>query len=116
MNRDRRYLVESIVAPNAQIAQGFATTILKLKSNVTVGGIVKKETADQVILVDPNEGEQEIDKDDIASRTPGLSAMPEKFDTMLTKRELRDLVEFLATIKPGEKIEPQQANGGGHGG
>jgi quinoprotein glucose dehydrogenase len=116
VNRDRRHLVESIVAPNAQIAPGFESTILKLKSNVTVGGIVKKETADQVILVDPNEGEQEIDKQDIASRTKGLSAMPEKFDTMLTKRELRDLVEFLATIKPGEKIDPQAPNGAGHGG
>jgi quinoprotein glucose dehydrogenase len=113
ISRDRRHLVESIVNPNAKIAQGFETTILKLKSNVTVGGIVKKETDKELILVDPNEGEQEIDKEDIVSRTKGLSAMPEKFDTMLTKRELRDLVEFLATLKPGEKIEPQQA---GHGG
>jgi len=60
---------------------------------------------------------KEIDKEDVVSRSPGLSAMPEGFDAMLTKRELRDLVEFIATIKPGEKIEPQTAtNGGGHGG
>jgi len=116
MNRDRRYIVESIVKPNAKIAPGFESVILKLKGNVTVGGVLKKETKDQYILIDPNEGEQEIDKEDVLSRTPGLSAMPEGFDTMLTKRELRDLVEFIATIKPGEKIEPQTAtNGGGHG-
>jgi hypothetical protein len=29
---------------------------------------------------------------------------------MLTKRELRDLVEFLADLKEGVKVEPQ----GGH--
>jgi len=97
--KDRRYLLESIIKPNAQIAPGFDSVLLKLKGNVTVGGILKKETDKEVILVDPNEGEQEIDKDDIISRSKGLSAMPEGFDKMLTKRELRDLVEFLADLK-----------------
>jgi hypothetical protein len=36
--------------------------------------------------------------------------MPEGFDKMLTKREVRDLVEFLADLKEGAKIEPA----GGH--
>jgi quinoprotein glucose dehydrogenase len=79
-----------------------------------VGGVLKKETDKELILIDPNEGEQEIDKDDVVSRTKGLSAMPEGFDKMLTKRELRDLVEFLASLKQGDKMEAQQP--GGHGG
>jgi quinoprotein glucose dehydrogenase len=103
-------LLESIIKPNAQISPGFDSVLLKLKGNVTVGGILKKETDKEVVLVDPNEGEQEIDKDDIISRSKGLSAMPEGFDKMLTKRELRDLVEFLADLKEGVKVEPQ----GGH--
>ena len=111
VRKDRRYIVESILLPNAQIAPGFESIILKLKGNVTVGGVLKKETDSQVILIDPNEGEQEIDKEDIVSRTKGLSAMPEGFDKMLTKRELRDLVEFLGSLKEGTKIEPP----GGHG-
>jgi quinoprotein glucose dehydrogenase len=108
--KDRKYLLESILKPNAQIAPGFESVLLKLKGNVTVGGILKKETDKELILVDPNEGEQEIDKDDIVSRSKGLSAMPEGFDKMLTKREVRDLVEFLADLKEGAKIEPA----GGH--
>ena len=108
--KDRRYLLESILKPNAQIAPGFESVLLKLKGNMTVGGILKKETPTELVIVDPNEGEQEIDKDDIVSRSKGLSAMPEGFDKMLTKRELRDLVEFLAGLKEGAKIEPQ----GGH--
>jgi quinoprotein glucose dehydrogenase len=108
--KDRRYLLESIIKPNAQIAPGFDSVLLKLKGNVTVGGILKKETDKQIVLADPNEGEQEIDKDDIVSRSKGLSAMPEGFDKLLTKRELRDLVQFLASLKEGEKIEPA----GGH--
>jgi quinoprotein glucose dehydrogenase len=110
--RDRRHLVESILLPNAKISEGFESVLLKLKGNVTVGGVFKKETDDVIVLLDPNEGEQEIDKADVVSRSKGLSAMPEGFDKMLTKRELRDLVEFLATLKDGQKVEPQ----GGHGG
>jgi quinoprotein glucose dehydrogenase len=109
--KDRRYIVESIMQPNAQIAPGFESVILRLKGNITVGGILKKETDKEVVLADPNEGEQEYDKADILSRSKGLSPMPEGMDKMLTKRELRDLVEFLAGLKDGVKVEPA----GGHG-
>jgi hypothetical protein len=40
--------------------------------------------------------------------------MPEGMDKLLTKRELRDLVEFLGTLKEGDKVEPPGS--GGHGG
>jgi quinoprotein glucose dehydrogenase len=109
--KDRHYILESILQPNTQIAPGFESVILKLKGNVTIGGQVKKETDKELIIIDPNEGDQEIDKEDIVSRSRGLSAMPEGFEKMLTKREVRDLVEFLASLKEGAKVEPQ----GGHG-
>jgi len=64
------------------------------------------------VILDPNEGEQEIDKADVVGRSKGLSAMPEGFDKMLTKRELRDLVEFLAGLKEGAKVEAPTGHGG----
>jgi quinoprotein glucose dehydrogenase len=109
--KDRRYMLESIMKPNAQIAPGFESVLLKLKGNITVGGILKKETDKEIVLADPNEGEQEIDKADVIARSKGLSPMPEGMDKMLTRRELRDLVEFLASLKEGVKMEPA----GGHG-
>jgi hypothetical protein len=39
-----------------------------------------------------------VAKKDIESRDKGLSAMPEGMGELLTKREIRDLVEFLATL------------------
>jgi quinoprotein glucose dehydrogenase len=47
----------------------------------------------------------------VIARSKGLSPMPEGMDKMLTRRELRDLVEFLASLKEGVKMEPA----GGHG-
>jgi hypothetical protein len=40
-----------------------------------------------------------VKKSDIASRRTGLSGMPEGFGQLLSKRDLRDLVEYLATVK-----------------
>jgi hypothetical protein len=40
-----------------------------------------------------------IDKAEIKSREPGVSGMPEGFGQILSKRDLRDLVEFLATLR-----------------
>ena len=40
-----------------------------------------------------------LNKTDIKSRDRGLSAMPEEFRQVLTKRELRDLIEFLGGLK-----------------
>jgi len=40
-----------------------------------------------------------ISKSDIKKRTPALSPMPQDIAKPLSKRELRDLVEFLAERK-----------------
>ena len=36
---------------------------------------------------------------DVKSRDRGLSAMPEELGNMLSKSDLRNLVEFLSTLK-----------------
>jgi hypothetical protein len=40
-----------------------------------------------------------LKKADIQSRERGLSAMPEEFRQVLTKQELRNLVEFLSGLE-----------------
>jgi hypothetical protein len=40
-----------------------------------------------------------IRKTEVTSRRAGLSAMPEGSAQFLSKRELRDLVEYLASLK-----------------
>ncbi len=49
---------------------------------------------------------QTIDQDAIVGRKRGKSAMPEDLAKMMTPRELRDLVAYLASLK----IDPRGSN------
>ncbi|HEY2586712.1 MAG TPA: HEAT repeat domain-containing protein [Tepidisphaeraceae bacterium] len=97
--QNREYLLESIVYPNAKIAPGFESVILRLKDGKAVTGIVKKETDSQLELIDADGKQIEVNKSEIQSRERGQSAMPEGFGRILSKRDLRDLVEYLASLK-----------------
>jgi quinoprotein glucose dehydrogenase len=97
----REYLLESIVAPNRQIAKGFETVVLALSNGQVVSGIVKQEDAREVWLMTAEGKLVTVKKDDIDERQTGKSAMPEDLIKLLTKAEVRDLVEFLARLKEG---------------
>ncbi len=95
----REYLLESIVYPNAKIAPGFETAVVKLKDGKVLTGIVKMETARELTLVNVDGQVIKAPTAEIESRSRGVSAMPEGFAKTLSKRDLRDLVEFLAELK-----------------
>ena len=95
----REYLLESMVLPNKQIAAGFENTIVTMKSGVTYAGTVKNETANELELISPEDGLLKLKKADIQTRERGPSAMPEELRQILTKQEMRHLVEYLANLK-----------------
>jgi quinoprotein glucose dehydrogenase len=98
--KDRRYLLESVLKPNAQVAPGFQQVILNLKDGDTIYGTLKKETDTTLFVQTPDEDTiTEVARDQVADRRNSLSPMPEGFDKLLNKRELRDLIEFLASLK-----------------
>ena len=101
--QSREYLLESIVWPNQKIAPQFETVALTLKDGTQVGGTVKAE-ADGVLSIETPTDDgtvalRKIPTTDITRRERGPSAMPEGLAQALTARELRDLVEYLATLK-----------------
>lgn len=98
----REYLLESILAPNKTIAPGYETLVVTLKSGTTYAGLVKKETDTELLLNSPEDGLVLISKDQVQSRDHGLSSMPTDVGALLSKRELRDLIEFLASLKTKE--------------
>ena len=70
-----------------------------LKGGASHSGLVKAESATELVLDSPEDGKLTLKKADIEKRIRGLSAMPEGMDKLMTRRELRDLVEFLAGLK-----------------
>lgn len=95
----RDYLLESIVAPNKQIAKGFETVVLTQKNGKSVTGVLKSEDAREIRLMTADGQLLVVAKDKIEERETGKSAMPEDLTKHLTRREIRDLVEFLAGLK-----------------
>ena len=97
--KDRRYLLESVVYPNAKIAKGYETVILVLLDGRTVSGVLKSEDKKQIKLVTAENKEIVVPVDEVDSRRSGPSAMPDDLHKKLSRRELRDLVEFLGSLK-----------------
>ena len=61
-------------------------------------GIVAAETADAISLRDVEGKGVAVKKSDIAKRDSAPSSMPEIYATLLTPSELRDVVEYVATL------------------
>jgi quinoprotein glucose dehydrogenase len=95
----REYILESIVNPSAKIADGFANVMVTVKGGANFSGIVRSETEQELVLVNNTDGIVAVNKSDITERRQGLSGMPAGLHMMLGKRELRDLVEYLAAQK-----------------
>jgi quinoprotein glucose dehydrogenase len=97
--KNREYLLESIVTPSKAIAKGFDTAVIVNDEGQIVSGIVKQEDAKELRLMTPEGKLLTIPKDTIEERSIGKSAMPEDLLKHLSKPELRDLVEFLSTLR-----------------
>jgi quinoprotein glucose dehydrogenase len=97
--KDRNYLLESIIDPNKQIAPGFEAVTLKVKAGTKYTGVVKADDEKEVVLDAGDGAVVHVAKPEIASRTKGLSPMPQDISKPLSKRDLRNLVEFLASLK-----------------
>lgn len=100
----REYLLESIVKPSAKIAPGFETAVVTLKSGAVQAGTVSAEDATTLTMKLADNSVVTLKKSDFAKRETAPSSMPEIFAQILTKSQLRDLVEFLSTLK-GQSTE-----------
>ena len=110
--KPREYVLESIVTPSAKIAAGFDTQVITLKSGALSAGILVSENDNDLTLRDSDGKNVVVNKSDIANRASAPSSMPPIFGAILTKAELRDLVEFVYSLKekpPAERTSPFRA-------
>ncbi|MCP4785354.1 MAG: c-type cytochrome [Fuerstiella sp.] len=92
------YLLQSLVDPQAVVAKGYSTVTLLLENGQSVAGTVMDETA-EILTLKLSDGRQEsYAKTAIDERSKPSSTMPD-IKTILSKRELRDLVAYLGTLR-----------------
>jgi quinoprotein glucose dehydrogenase len=98
--KDRHYVLESIVDVNAAIADGFQMVVLTMKDGNAVAGFLKKENDTDVIIQVPGEAATKTyKKADIKQRDTAPSGMLPNLADLLSPRELRDIIEYVATLK-----------------
>ncbi len=95
----REYILQAILEPNAAVAAGFENVMVETKSGGEFAGTLQSETDTELVLNTVDQGPVSLRKAEIADRRKGLSSMPEGLGELITPRELRDLVEFLAGSK-----------------
>ncbi len=97
--RDRDYLLRSIVAPSADIDPQYQSHSVLMTSGRIVQGILKSETPSELVIIDSRREEIHLDQSEVEDVLKNsVSIMPDMTET-LTPREVRDLLEFLTTLK-----------------
>jgi putative heme-binding domain-containing protein len=92
------YLVESVMTPNKTVAPMFRWTLVHLKDDEEIAGLVTGETSDEIDLLLPNGIHRAVRKSAISKREiQERSPMPEGL--VQTPAELRDLLAFLLSQK-----------------
>jgi putative heme-binding domain-containing protein len=94
----RAQILEALINPSARIAPGFGFVTLKLKDGKTMSGVLQAENKDSVILKAGNRQNIAASTDQVEKRTNAASSMPQ-MTNILTKKEIRDVVSFLSTLK-----------------
>ncbi|HVE42823.1 MAG TPA: PVC-type heme-binding CxxCH protein [Planctomycetota bacterium] len=97
---ERDPLIDSILEPSRDIAPDFAAwEIITRDGDSWVGRILKEETKD-LTLLGPSNRPVSIPRGDIAIRRPSrVSMMPDGLQRGLTRKEFRDLVAFLGSLR-----------------
>jgi len=96
----RDYLIESILAPNAVVAQGFQTEFVTLKDGTVHTGFVTREEDGVMDMRDISGNVTQVKEADIEARThlPN-SMMPAGLVNGLTVGEFVDLMDYLGSLR-----------------
>ena len=89
-------LVESLVNPNAVIAEGYGLSTVTLSDGSAIMGRITKQTRKELKVIGLDGTLSQINPDKVATITPPMSAMP-PMGLSLPPKDLRDLVAYLSS-------------------
>ncbi len=96
--KDRRYILESLLNPQAVIAPGYGTIALTLKNGETVAGQFKKEGNGVIEILNAENKTIKVPLDQVKERSVVISTMPPMM-ALLKKHEIRNVMAYLETLK-----------------
>ncbi len=93
-------LIQQVLVPSATIAEGYAATVIRLKSGEIVQGIIRESNDHEVGLMCSDGKLLHIKTSDIdKQKTSNVSLMPEGLEGALTQQQFADLIAYLASLK-----------------
>jgi putative membrane-bound dehydrogenase-like protein len=97
-----RELLASLIIPSEVLSPGFGVMTVTLNDDSTVSGVMEEENDDEYILKISKDEFKKVLKSEVKSQSFLPSSMP-AMDKILTKKQIRDLVAFLKTLKNEEE-------------
>jgi quinoprotein glucose dehydrogenase len=100
--RSRDDLLQSIIDPQAEVVPGYGVVTLTMTppEEDVVSATLVEETEDRLLLRMPDNTLKEVQRSKVASMTAPVGLMPD-LTSVLSVREVRDLVAFLSTLEGG---------------
>jgi putative membrane-bound dehydrogenase-like protein len=94
----REQILESLIEPSARLAPGYGSVTITLTDGQKVQGVLLEERKNDLLLRTAEAEPMEVPLGRIAKRENSMSAMP-AMGRMISRRELRDLMEYLGSLK-----------------
>ncbi|WP_026630617.1 DUF7133 domain-containing protein [Dyadobacter alkalitolerans] len=94
----REQILQALIEPSARLSPGFGMVMLTLKDGTSAAGILTQESDHELVLKTSEAEPLKIATARIAKRDNVPSSMP-PMGTIMSKREIRDMVEFLSGLK-----------------
>ncbi len=94
----REILLEALVNPSARLSPGYGQVSLELKDGQKVFGTLTAENEHELILSTSDAEPLKIAVSRIAKRENSMSSMT-PMGSIMSKREMRDVLEFLVSLK-----------------
>jgi len=104
------YIVESVIAPNKKVKEGYNSIQVSTKDGQDLSGILVRENNEELILRDPTNKEISIPKKNIDTRKIGGSLMPGGLADILTDSERLDLFRFLSELGKAGPFDASKGN------
>ena len=103
----RPSLIESVLYPSKQIAEGYAQTQVRMLDGRVVAGLVRSETTEELVLIDSDAKLNRLKKADIdVRRLSERSLMPDGVAAALRLQDFADLIAFLESLQDSDGFVP----------